>query len=209
MVSKIKTSNIIYFIGGAADKTRERFGVVRWGPTNLVGLIKNHFDALKGSFSDTRYYSYLEKDDIIRDIIHCKDANPDLRINLVGHSRGGAVANEIATMVLPRYKTNSNILVLLDPVKARPTDHFILPNNKNVSIANTFICVYAKPLRRDPTDYVAIVGGQYGLRLQECCDYFIQADANHGEPNKMLKLELDTTGCSAWDILLKESETAF
>ena len=58
MRNTIQASTIIYFIGGGADKTRERFGIIKWGPTNLMGLVKAAFDMSKGAGWETRYYGY-------------------------------------------------------------------------------------------------------------------------------------------------------
>ncbi|MFQ3250431.1 MAG: pimeloyl-ACP methyl ester carboxylesterase [Glaciecola sp.] len=206
MRNKIEISNVVYFIGGAADKTRESFGLVKWGPTNLMGLCRTAFDQKKGSSCETHYYGYLEKDAIAESIVQVKQAKPDVRINLVGHSRGGAVANELALNILPSLNINANIVVLLDPVKANPLDKFTIPKNNNAHLTSLYVCIFAKPLNRDPTDYVAIVGGQYGKRLQAYCDFYIEADANHGEPMDMLKTVLDEKETSAWDILLAESK---
>ena len=180
---------------------------MKWGPTNLVGLARSAFDNQKGQCCQTQYYSYLDKQAIVDDIVEQKRVNPNVRINFVGHSRGGAMANEIVVNILSKANILANIVVFLDPVKANPSDSFIRPKSKRSVNANQYICVFAKPIKRDPTDYVAIVGGQYGDKLQSCCDYFYVADANHGEVMKMLKSELPGAQISAWDILLNESRT--
>ena len=205
MRNKIEASNVIYFIGGAADKTRERFGLVKWGPTNLMGLCKVAFDQKKGACCETRYHGYLEKEEISKSIVQLKQTNPNIRINLVGHSRGGAVSNDLAVNVLPKLSIQANVVVLLDPVKVSPSHRFTIPKDKEAKPSKLFICIFAKPIKRDPTDYVAIVGGQYGERLRAYCDFYVEADANHGEPLKMLKTTLSESQQTTWDILISES----
>lgn len=181
---------------------------MKWGPTNLVGLARVAFDALKGECCNTHYYAYLDKEDIAANIVEQRHKDPHVRINIVGHSRGAAVANEIALKHLSAINIKVNLLVLLDPVKASTNDKFILPTDKDTNNVNTSICIFAKPTTRDPTDYVAIVGGQYGDILRHYCDYFCEADTNHGEVMKMLKSNLGDRDQSAWDLLISESKTA-
>jgi len=201
----IQTSTVIYFIGGGADKTRERFGIIKWGPTNLMGLVKAAFDMTKGARCETKYYGYLDKKKIIHNIVKQKLKNPDLRINLVGHSRGGSVAKDIAIRALRKFNIRVNILISLDPVKAKPRNRYRVSNEKNIENVKTFVCIYANPVKRDATDYIAMVGGQYGLRLKPHCHFFVDANVNHGQPMPMLKVALDTTGQNAWEMLLEES----
>ncbi len=208
MQNTIQISNVSYFIGGAADKTRERFGVIKWGPTHLMGLAKEAFDQQKGACCETHYFSYLERENIVKNIVQQKLKNADVRINLVGHSRGGAVANAIVINELPAFNVKANIVVLLDPVKAKPSDNITIPHDKNATNTNTYICVIANPRTRDPTDYVALMGGQYAACLQGFCDCFIKANANHGQPMKMLKTVLDDMQFSAWDLLINDSMRA-
>lgn len=170
-----------------------------------MGLAKAAFDQQKAASCETHYYGYLDKQDILQDIIQHKQANADVRINLVGHSRGGAVANAIALNELNALNINVNLLVLLDPVKAKQSDNYILPTDKNATNANIFICIYANPEKRDPTDYVAKLGGHYAKRLQAFCDFYVEADVNHGDPMKMLQTALDSKVGSAWNILINES----
>ncbi len=208
MRNTIQASTIIYFIGGGADKTRERFGIIKWGPTNLMGLVKATFDASKGAGCETKYYGYLDKKKIIHSIVKQKLRNPDIRINLVGHSRGGSVAKDIAMKALRKLNIRANIVVSLDPVKAKPRNRYRVPSKKNYENVNTFICIYANPIKRDATDYIALVGGQYGMRLKPNCHHFVDANVNHGQPMPMLKMALNNTRQNAWDILLEESRKA-
>lgn len=205
MRNTIQASTIIYFIGGGADKTRERFGIIKWGPTNLMGLVKARFDMSKGASCETKYYGYLDKKKIIHSIVKQKLKNPDIRINLVGHSRGGSVAKDIAMRALRKLNIEANMVVSLDPVKAKSRNRYRISNKKSIENVETFICIYANPMKRDATDYIAMVGGQYGLRLKQHCHYFVDANVNHGQPMPMLKVALDNTGATAWEMLLDES----
>jgi hypothetical protein len=198
-------SNIIYFVGGGADKTRERFGIVKWGPTHLMGIAKADFDLRKGPYSKTKYFGYLDKKKIIQDIVKQKLANPDIRINLIGHSRGGAVVKDIAMKELRKLNIKANIVVSLDPVKAKHTHRFRIHSKKGIKNLKTYICIFAKPRKKDPTDYIAMVGGQYGHRLKELSHHYIEVDLNHGQPMPMMKVVVNAKGKSVYDILLKES----
>ena len=202
---KAEISNIIYFVGGGADKTRERFGVVRWGPTNLMGFAQVAFNMKKGPYSETAYFGYLDKKKIIQDIVKRKLANPKIRINLIGHSRGGAVVKDIAMKELRKLNIKANIVISLDPVKAKRRHPFRVPSKKGVKNVKTYVCIFANPSRRDPTDFIAKVGGQYGLRLQTQSHYFVEADLNHGQPIPMMQFPLNEKGKTVFDILLKES----
>jgi hypothetical protein len=204
----IHVSNIIYFIGGGADKTRERFGIIKWGPTNLMGLAKAALDLQKGPACETKYYGYLDKKKIIQDIVKQKLKNAKIRINLVGHSRGGAIVKDIAMRELRKLNIKANIVISLDPVKAKRSNRYRVPSKKSVNNVKTYICVYANPIKRDPTDYIAMVGGQYGVRLEPHSHFFVEADINHGQPMPMLKLSLNDKGRTAWEVLLKESRKA-
>jgi len=204
--STIPISNIIYFIGGGADKTRERFGIIKWGPTNLMGLAQTAFDLQKGPQCETKYYGYLDKNEIFQDIVKQKTKDAAVRINLVGHSRGGAVAKDIAMCELRNLNIKVNIVISLDSVKAKRSNRYRVPSAKSVSNVETYICIYANPVKRDPTDYIAMVGGQYGVRLQPRSHLFVEADINHGQPMSMLKLVLNDKGLTVWEVLLKESK---
>lgn len=208
MRNTIQASTIIYFIGGGADKTRERFGIIKWGPTNLMGLVKAAFDMSKGAGCETKYYGYLDKKKIINSIVKQKLKDPEIRINLVGHSRGGSVAKDIAMRALRKLNIRANLVISLDPVKAKPRNRYRVPSKKNIQNVNTFICIYANPIKRDATDYIAMVGGQYGMRLKPSSHHFVDANVNHGQPMPMLKVALNKTGQSAWEMLLEESKKA-
>nr|WP_297349887.1 hypothetical protein [uncultured Glaciecola sp.] len=205
MRSIIQVSNIVYFIGGGADKTRERFGIIKWGPTNLMGAAKATFDIQKGPHCESKYYGYLDKKKIIQDIVKQKLKSASVRINLVGHSRGGAVAKDVAMRELRKLNIKANIVVSLDPVKAKRSSRYRVPSKKSANNVKTYICVYANPIKRDPTDYIAMVGGQYGARLQPHSHFFVEADINHGQPMPMLKLAMNDKGRTIWQVLLKES----
>ena len=198
-------TNVIYFIGGGADKSRERFGVVYWGPTRLMEYAQRYFAKQQGPHSITEYYGYLDKKDIVKHICKLRRKNPSIRINLVGHSRGGSVAKDIATKQLRKKGINVNLLVALDPVKAKMRNKYKIPNKKGMKNVNTFISVFAKPQRRGGADYIALVGGQYGERLKRRAHYFLQTGAGHGQPIPLLKTHLDAQGKTPFDLLLEES----
>ncbi|MBF7074138.1 hypothetical protein ISG33_12075 [Glaciecola sp. MH2013] len=200
-------SNIIYFVGGGADKTRERFGFIRWGPTHLMGLVKAEFDAKKGPHSVTKYFGYLEKKAIIDDIVNERKSRPNIRIHLVGHSRGGTVVKDIAMQSLPALNIRVQLVASLDPVKTKPSHRFSLHQGKQHANFEQFMCVFAKPKKRDFTDFVAMAGGQYGIRLKDLSDHFVQVDVNHGKPYAMMSAALDDSGITIEEILLKESRS--
>ena len=198
-------SNIIYFVGGGADKTRERFGVVNWGPTRLMGIAREDFDSKKGPYSTTKYFGYLDKKKIVQDIVKQKFANPNVRINLIGHSRGGAVVKDIAMKELRKLNIKANIVVSLDPVKAKRSHRFRIHSKKGIKNLKSYVCIYANPSKKDPTDFIAMVGGQYGNRLKELSHHFIEANLNHGQPMPMMRIPLNVKGKTVYDMLLKES----
>lgn len=198
-------TNVIFFIGGGADKTRERFGVVYWGPTRLMEYAQRYFEKHQGPHSITEYYGYLDKKEIVKHIRKLRRKNPTIRINLVGHSRGGSVAKDIATKHLRKKGIEVNLLIALDPVKAKMRNKYKIPNKKGMKNVKTFISVFAKPQRRGGADYIALVGGQYGERLKRRAHYFLQTGAGHGQPIPLLKTHLDADGKTPFDLLLEES----
>lgn len=203
--TKAAITNVIFFIGGAADKTRERFGIMYWGPTSLMAFARKAFMREQGPCSKSKYYGYLDKKKIIKDIRKLRRKNPNIRINLVGHSRGGSVAKEIATISLRKKGIAVNLLIALDPVKSKLRNQYKIPNKKGMKNVSTFINVFAKPTRRGGADYIALVGGQYGERLKKRAHYFLQTNAGHGQPIPLLKTPLDASGVTPFDLLLQES----
>jgi pimeloyl-ACP methyl ester carboxylesterase len=200
-------SNYIFFIGGGADKTRERFGIVYWGPTKLMGYARLYFEHRQGPYSKTEYYGYLDKKEIVKKIVKLRRKYPDLRINIVGHSRGGAVAKDIAVKLLRKKGINVNLLIALDPVKAKLRSQYKIPKKKGLKNVGRFISVFAKPKRRNGADYIALIGGQYGTRLQKRSHNFIQASVGHGQPIPLLKVAVNPGGETVLDLLVKESNT--
>lgn len=198
-------TNVIFFIGGGADKTRERFGIVHWGPTRLMDYAMKAFKQRQGPHSISEYHGYLDKKKIIKRIVKLRKQYPDIRINLVGHSRGGAVAKDIATKQLRKKGITVNLLVTLDPVKPRLRVKYKVPSKKGTKNVTTFVSVYAKPLRRKHADYIALVGGQYGLKLQKRAHYFVQTNQGHGQPMPLLTAPIDELGKTSFDLLVDES----
>lgn len=201
-------SNVVFFIGGGADKTKERFGIVYWGPTRLMEYAQSYFDKRKGPFSLSEYHGYLDKKQIVKRIVKLRRRYPNIRINLVGHSRGGSVAKEIATKQLRKRGIATHIVIALDPVKTSIRFPFKVPKKKAVKNINTFITVFSQPKKRAPADYVAWIGGQYGERLKKRSHHFIQTSAGHGQPVPLLKEPLLPKKYSAFDLLLAESRQA-
>ncbi len=198
-------TNIVIFIGGGADKTREKFGLVYWGPTKLMEMAKNHFLEHAGNKSDAYYFGYLEKKAIVKKIKKLHAKQPDLRINIVGHSRGGAVAKQIAMVNLRKKGIPVNMLIALDPVKPKISDKYKIPKAKGLRNVKTFINVFAKPKWRNGADYVALVGGQYGLKLRDKAHYFVQSTKGHGQPIPLLHAKIEGTDESPFKLLIKES----
>jgi len=201
-----KITNVIFFIGGGADKTRERFGIVHWGPTRLMEFAMKALENHQGPHSITEYHGYLDKKKIIKRIIKLRLKHPEIRINLVGHSRGGAIAKNIATKQLRKKGILVNLLITLDPVKPKLRVKYKVPSKKGANNVVTFVSIYAKPKRRKHADYIALIGGQYGPKLQKRTHYFVQANEGHGQPIPLLKTPIDGSGITSFDLLVAESQ---
>lgn len=206
-MSSKQCSNYVFFIGGGADKTRERFGIVYWGPTRLMDHARRYFEREQGPYTKTEYYGYLDKKEIVKKIVKLRRKNPDVRINLVGHSRGGAVAKDIAIKHLRKKGIDVNLLIALDPVKAKLHNQYKVPKKNALKNVRLFVSVFAKPKRRSGADYIALIGGQYGTRLKKRAHNFTQASVGHGQPIPLLKVAINADGDTAFDLLIAESFT--
>ncbi len=200
-----KITNIVVFIGGGADKTREKFGMVYWGPTKLMEYAKLYFDKRAGETSKSLYFGYLEKKDIVKKIKKLYRKNPELRVNLVGHSRGGAVAKQIATVSLLKKGIPVNLLIALDPVKPKLNIQYKIPKKKGLKNVTTFVNVFSKPIWKTGADYIAKIGGQYGIRLKDKAHHFIQTRKGHGQPIPLLNIKIEELNISSLELLINES----
>lgn len=200
-------SNVVFFVGGGADKTRERFGIFKWGPTHLMADAKRAFEEQQGPYSATEYFAYFEKKAIVKRVEKYRKHFPNIRINLVGHSRGGSVVKDIASKAMRKRNIEANLVVSLDPVKARLHHKYKVPSKKGLKNINEFVTVYAKPKWRQPADYVALYGGQYGYRLQQRAHVFVKSRASHGQPIPLLQTVIPGSDSCAFDLLLRESNT--
>ena len=199
---------LVYFIGGAADKRRERFGPIKWGPSKLMAAVQAEYEEQRGPYSSSRYFAYTEVDSMLKDIVRETSLNPNLQINLVGHSRGATLAIDLACRELLKKDVKSNIVIALDPVKIRLFSIYGKPDKQALSNVFMLVCAHAKPTRLDATDLIAVLGGQYGVRMRKFTQHYTQIDTNHGNPLQMLQTPIASLGKSAFALLLEASRQA-
>lgn len=191
-----------YFIGGAADKYQE-FGQ---GPTNIMGDVQAKFAKEAPAGAESAYYGYQDRKEIVDDIVnvHNKDASTD--INLVGHSRGGALAINIAANELANSKIEVNLLIAIDPVGSQLTTPSLWIPAGPLSNVRNFININARASAPDITDRIAWAGGAYREKSASLTQYYFNVNNNHGQAYQMLKapiaLPFGQTP-TAWDALMQ------
>ena len=158
--ASVEPSNLIIFVGGGADKSKEVFGgFIAWGPTFLIRDARDYFVSRQGPCSKALYFGYLERKRIVKNITKYRNKHPNIRIHLVGHSRGAAIAKEIAMKHLRKRKMAVHLLITLDPVRSKFTKNYKIPKVKGLQNVTSFINVYAKPRFKNHADIVALIGG--------------------------------------------------
>ena len=162
-------------------------------------------DAPDGAVS--KYYGYQDRREIVSDILALKKDNPDVEINLVGHSRGAAVAINIAANELAKAKIEVNLLIAIDPVGNRfTTPDLRIPSGPLWNV-RTFIDINASARSGDITDTIARLGGKYGSDARSLTKLYYELNFNHGQASSMIKAPLMIPGggtTSAMNYLLND-----
>jgi hypothetical protein len=218
--TQLGTAVATFFIGGAADKNRFWY----LGPkTNLIGreLVMRYFAAISNrTFTAVEmnkgvqeaYFGYDELEQVLASIRRHHQANPAVKIRLVGHSLGAWQAAKISAMMAAEGITTS-LLITIDPVGIvyfmRLTDTFWRVGSMDPTpprpVAQQWINILAHyPGGADIDDKIADAGMRWhpardpGVKSRPAFDY--GAPFHHGEPWKMMAFP-GAAGKSAWQIL--------
>jgi pimeloyl-ACP methyl ester carboxylesterase len=177
-----------YFIGGGADKN-DLLAKVRGGGTGILDHLRLERKKQKSNIT-TFYRGHEQENAIFREIKLKKENNPELVINITGHSWGGHASLKLANR-LAVEKISINELITLDPVSMTPFLRIFnfkkwvnvyqvqtaldviatVPVAGNlisgvVSFASTFLPGHSLP------DAIATTGGQLGKQtgaINICC----------------------------------------
>jgi RHS repeat-associated protein len=163
-----------YFIGGASDYKYEYWN----GPTGIMKGVWEQFKANAPDGATSDYYDYENRTGMVADIIEYKRANPEAKINLVGHSRGGAAAIQMAISELAKVNLRVNMLIAIDPVHTTVSRSDKIPKESipNVTFA---IVLNAEPKKSNGSDSLASFGGKFGVDGKKFANIYAPLNSNH------------------------------
>ncbi len=175
-----------YFIGGAADKFDE-FGLKA---TRIMEAVYNEFVTSAPESAEAIYYGYTEREEIVADIVSLKKDAPETSVNLVGHSRGGALAYNIAANELSKANISVNLLIAIDPVGRQMTTPGLWMPSSSLDNVRFIININAAPVSNDASDWVAKAGVKYGSSAARYTPHYFEAPYNHGSASLMMHYSL-------------------
>jgi RHS repeat-associated protein len=199
--SSKQPASITFWIGGASDKERELLN----GPTHIMKNAKELFEKHSNGAGISEYYGYRDREEIVERIIEIRKSNPDIDINLIGHSRGGAVAIDIAIRELSSAAINVNLLIALDPVKASGV--LAIENVTQHQLRNVKLFVNVLATKNSFSNALAFVGGDYGYRPAKLTGFFGAVNVAHDDATRMMLAPIDSKSyqnLTPFDILLRE-----
>lgn len=191
----------VIFIGGAADKYPE----MGFGPTWIVGRIWERFREKTWHTNPSYFLCYRERQQLLRLLRQIRRDEPGQRITLVGHSRGAALALNLALREAAQEDLPLHRVISLDPVGQSPlTPRLCCPGRQPLKHVGQVINLQAQPRLRNYTDWVAWLGGSWGDRARRVADRHFAVNCNHADAWRMLNIPLAIAPGSyqsCWDLL--------
>ncbi len=176
------------WIGGANDDT-----------SKIVSDYRSAFQR-RNPLRHTEYFDWTQRDAVLDAVSEALVANPCEKINLIGHSLGGALAWDIARELRERGIA-ADLLVTIDPVGRLPANSFSFPPT-----AHSWVNVNAdwQSYSWLNGDLWATLGGKWGNTPDGSANTHINAPFSHEDFRRMM--EYPAGGRSALDRLRKQNQ---
>ncbi|WP_438002367.1 hypothetical protein WMF26_24955 [Sorangium sp. So ce185] len=192
-----------FFIGGAADAVKFkalRFAPRVFGPTHIMGYVKNESDArLRDIVANHDYQSYYhgyedfhpeDREDVftpdaqIGTVVESRIPTRDTAVYVIGHSLGATNGVHVVLHLL-RKGFNVVMLVTLDPVSGINLYRVYEARTPQHSGPFEWINISARSDLKDGSDGVAGAGAPWDLSGASSVDVNVLRNLHHGEARRM------------------------